>query len=195
LTQKSREKYSQHDSKMKRFKHRIADLSAMRIMKRIFLRREFFALLVCTGLGGNSPAQSTAPAAQWSFVRSQGAAPADSVRGIQGKLDGFYSYVAGVSGDALRFDGYTTSMTVPLHDAPAVGKNGFTIAAWVALNTYPWNRVPVVDQEKSATSGVFSRHRRVWPRRFGGRNQRAVADSHFQVNASAEEMGSHRRNP
>ena len=61
----------------------------------------------------------------------------------------------GVSGDALRFDGYTTSMTVPAHDAPVVGKNGFTVEAWVALNTYPWNWVPVVDQEDQQQAGYF----------------------------------------
>ena len=46
-------------------------------------------------------------------------------------------------------------MTVPAHDAPVVGKNGFAVEAWVALNTYPWNWVPVVDQEDQQQAGYF----------------------------------------
>jgi hypothetical protein len=92
---------------------------------------------------------------QWSFDRNQSAAPVDSNRGMTGKIDGYYTYVAGVSGDALRFDGYTTSMTVPTHGASIVGRNGFTVEAWVALNTYPWNWVPVVDQEEEQQAGFF----------------------------------------
>jgi Concanavalin A-like lectin/glucanases superfamily len=155
LTSNSYETYIQHGSNMKRFKRRTFDLLITAMPKCGFVRRRIFALVVCAVLGSTSYGQSAAPAAQWSFTRSGGATPADSVRGAKGKLDGFYSYVAGVSGDALRFDGYTTSMTVPFHDAPVFGNNGFTIEAWVALNTYPWNWVPVVDQEEQQQAGYF----------------------------------------
>jgi hypothetical protein len=125
------------------------------MLKRIFTRRGIRALLVCSLCGGILFGQSTTPTAQWSFVRSEGPTPVDSIRGQKGRLDGFFSYVAGVSGDALRFDGDTTSMTVPFRDAPVVGKNGFTLEAWVALNTYPWNWVPIVDQEDQQQAGYF----------------------------------------
>ena len=81
--------------------------------------------------------------------------PRDSIRGVAGTVNGYYKYVAGVSGDALRFDGYTTGMTFPSPDASGVGRNGFTVEAWVALNTYPWNWVPVVDQEEELQEGFF----------------------------------------
>ncbi len=155
LTQKSVEKYSQHGSYMKRFKKPMSGTSPMSMRKRTDMRRAVLALLACAVLGGISNGQTAAPVAQWSFVRGETAMPVDSVRGVKGRLDGFYSYVAGVSGDALRFDGYTTSMTVPLHDAPVIGKNGFTIEAWIALNTYPWNWVPIVDQEDEQQAGYF----------------------------------------
>ena len=93
--------------------------------------------------------------AQWSFASKQGATPTDSIRGVKGKLDGYYKYVPGVSGDALRFDGYTTSLTIPSDDATIAGQKGFTVEAWVALNTYPWNWVPVVDQEEERQEGFF----------------------------------------
>jgi Concanavalin A-like lectin/glucanases superfamily len=140
---------------MKRFKLRTCDLPAIPLLKHIFLRPGMVALLGCAVIGGTSHGQHKSLAVKWSFVRSEGAAPADSVRGVKGRLDGFYSYVAGVSGDALRFDGYTTSMTVPFHGAPVFGKNGFTLEAWVALNTYPWNWVPIVDQEEQQQAGYF----------------------------------------
>lgn len=148
-------KYIQHGLYMKRFKLRKFDLHAIPLLKRIFLRPGIVALLGCAVIGGTSYGQNKSSAAQWSFVRSEGATPVDSVRGVKGRLDGFYSYVAGVSGDGLRFDGYTTSMAVPLHDAPVIGKNGFAIEAWVVLNTYPWNWVPVIDQEAQQQAGYF----------------------------------------
>jgi hypothetical protein len=125
------------------------------MLKRAPLLRGNFALLLCAFIGGTSYSQGTPPAAQWSFARSQGAITVDSIRSVNANLHGFYSYVAGASGDGLRFDGYTTSMTVPLRDAPVIGKNGFTLEAWVALNTYPWNWLPVVDQEDQREAGYF----------------------------------------
>lgn len=93
--------------------------------------------------------------AQWSFDHNQGATPIDSVRGLKGDLEGYYKYVPGISGDGVRFDGYTTGMTVHPGDATIGGAKGFTLEAWVALNTFPWNWVPIFDQEKSREEGVF----------------------------------------
>lgn len=91
----------------------------------------------------------------WSFARTQGASPLDGLGGAKASLSGYYAYVPGVSGDALRFDGYTTGMTVPYRDADAQIRNGFTVEAWVALNTFPWNWVPVIDQEQDRQQGFF----------------------------------------
>ncbi len=108
---------------------------------------------------GAAAASSQTPAlsqdVRWSFHKEQGASPVDEVRGGKGKLEGMYQYVPGVSGDGLRFDGYTTGMTVAAKDVPIAGPNGFTVEAWVALNTYPWNRVPIVDQESAREAGYF----------------------------------------
>jgi hypothetical protein len=61
--------------------------------------------------------------------------------------------VQGISGDGLRFDGTTTGMTVSAKDADFDPRHGFTLEAWVALNTYPWNTVPIVDQELDHQEG------------------------------------------
>ncbi len=77
------------------------------------------------------------------------------MQGVKASLEGEYAYVPGVAGDGIRFDGYTTSMTTPWQDADEGLSNGFTVQAWVALNTYPWNRVPIVDQEIDDQQGFF----------------------------------------
>ncbi|MGC2618156.1 MAG: LamG domain-containing protein [Acidobacteriaceae bacterium] len=91
----------------------------------------------------------------WSFAKDQGATPVDSVSGVRATLDGYYAYAPGVTGDAVRFDGYTTSMRVPVKEGEGIGHDGFTLEAWVALNTYPWNWIPVIDQEDAHEEGFF----------------------------------------
>lgn len=124
------------------------------MLKHVFTYRWIFACLVCGLFGSASYGQEQGLVAQWSFARTQGANPGDSIHGVKSTIGGYYKYVAGVSGDALRFDGYTTSMTVARHDV-SIGQNGFTVEAWVALNTYPWNWVPIVDQEEERQEGFF----------------------------------------
>jgi hypothetical protein len=55
----------------------------------------------------------------------------------------------------LRLDGYTTSMTVAASALPAFGPEGFTVEAWVALDTYPWNWVPIAGQQIAREAGFF----------------------------------------
>lgn len=112
------------------------------------------AIVLIYGLGmGVSSAQERGLIAKWSFHQDHGLTVSDSAGSAEGKIGGFYSYVQGVSGSALRFDGYTTSVTIPEEKAPSIGTKGFTISAWIALNTYPWNWVPVVDQERGRQEG------------------------------------------
>lgn len=125
------------------------------MLKRVCQYRSVWVLLVCPLFAGVLYGQARGLAAQWTFARGQGAAPRDTVSGVKAKISGYYKYVRGASGDGLRFDGYTTSMTIPAQDVPATGKHGFTVKAWVALNTYPWNWVPVVDQEEQRQEGFF----------------------------------------
>lgn len=101
------------------------------------------------------PAQKNDGELRWTFSLEQNASPLDAVRGVQGTLEGKYAYVPGVSGDALRLDGYTTSMTVAARDLGVFGPNGFTVEAWIALNTYPWNWAPIADQQTAHEAGFF----------------------------------------
>lgn len=120
-----------------------------------FLRATvIFAFLACFFPISSARAQQPTTNFHWSFAHQQEAAPIDG-HGVHALLAGFYSYVPGVSGDAVRFDGYTTQMTIAQPEVADFGRDGFTLGAWVALNTDPWNWVPVVDQELDHQEGFF----------------------------------------
>ena len=51
-----------------------------------------------------------------------------------------------VSGTALQFDGYHTSVTLPADKAPSLTGGSITIESWFALGAYPWNWAPIVQQ-------------------------------------------------
>ena len=119
-------------------------------MQRALIAFSLVSLLSCAAHGQNRQID-----VRWDFAQAQGAAPVDSLQGVKASLEGEYAYVPGVTGDGIRFDGYTTSMTAPWRDADDTLRNGFTVETWVALNTYPWNRVPIVDQEVDDQQGFL----------------------------------------
>ena len=87
--------------------------------------------------------ENTKALASWSFEKS------DSL-----EIHGNYRYVKGIQGDAIKFDGFTTSLMVEPEDAPETGSE-FSVEAWITLGAYPWNIVPVVAQENKAITGYF----------------------------------------
>ena len=107
-------------------------------------------LCACAACAQNSPMD-----ARWPFAANQGAVAVDTIHGQKATLSGSWAYVPGVAGDGVRFDGYTTGMRVPWQAADAAVRNGFTVGAWIALNTYPWNWAPIVDQEEDRQEGFF----------------------------------------
>ena len=99
--------------------------------------------------------QSTAaPAAQWTFDDHRGNNVHDSVSGHESPILNNYKWVKGVSGDGLKFDGFTTVIELASKDAPKVGP-GFAIESWIAMQSYPWNWVSIVDQHRDEASGYF----------------------------------------
>ena len=51
----------------------------------------------------------------------------------------------GISGTALAFDGYNSSVSLSAAEAPAL-EDELTLEAWVVLGAYPWNWAPLVHQ-------------------------------------------------
>jgi hypothetical protein len=92
--------------------------------------------------------------ARWAFDDHRGGAVHDTVSGHDSPILNNYQWVKGVSGDGLKFDGFTTVIELAAKDAPKVGP-AFTVQAWIALQAYPWNWVPIVDQHKDEASGYF----------------------------------------
>ncbi len=99
-------------------------------------------------------AQSRGPVAKWSFDEAEGTTARNSATGAEDKISGFFKHVPGVSGDALQFDGDTTSVIESAKAVPQISKD-FSVTAWIAVDTYPWNWVPIVDQRRGEDAGYF----------------------------------------
>ncbi len=52
----------------------------------------------------------------------------------------------GVSGRALEFDGYHSSVVLPAAKAPALSSGSLTVEGWFALGAYPWDWAPIIQQ-------------------------------------------------
>ncbi|MHC4146250.1 MAG: LamG-like jellyroll fold domain-containing protein, partial [Planctomycetota bacterium] len=92
--------------------------------------------------------------AWWSFDEGEGRSVKDRVSGDVDEIRGNYWYAKGVKGSCLKLDGYTTHVVRSAEKAPRLGE-GFTVEAWVAPQTYPWNWTGIVDQEKDYKEGFF----------------------------------------
>jgi len=103
-----------------------------------------------------SPAlcQQATPAASWKFDESSGNTTHDSVGGFNDPILNHHQWVTGALGGGLKFDGFTTVIQRSAEDAPKLG-GGFTIEAWVALASYPWNWVAIVDKHPDRHSGYY----------------------------------------
>jgi Concanavalin A-like lectin/glucanases superfamily len=109
-----------------------------------------FAVLPMSALS-----QGAAPKGiHWNFDEASGAVTVDSLGSTEDKIMGFSNRVPGVAGNALQFDGYTTRIIRPAKKVPVLG-DSFTISSWVALDNYPWNWVPIADQNMDAQIGFF----------------------------------------
>ena len=99
-------------------------------------------------------AQSKGPAAEWSFNEVNGQVAHDSISGRDDAIGGLFKWVNGVTGNGLRFDGESTVIVRGHKGAPQTTA-GVTVDAWVAVNTYPWNWVPIVEHRREEQAGYF----------------------------------------
>ncbi|MEO1099537.1 MAG: LamG domain-containing protein, partial [Bacteroidota bacterium] len=79
------------------------------------------------------------PLIQWNFDEAEGnnTAPGGTINGHKSL------WKQGVSGTALGFDGYFSSVNVPTAQAPTLGDN-FTINTWVVIGAFPFGNAPIV---------------------------------------------------
>ena len=91
---------------------------------------------------------------QWKFDEGTGNTATDSISGHSDAILNPDQWVKGVSGTALKFDGFTTAVVRNANTVPNL-RGHFSIEAWIAVQAYPWNWVAIVDQEKDRQAGYF----------------------------------------
>jgi len=106
-------------------------------------------LLSATFLGQNSQ-----PVAEWKFDEADGSVAHDSISGQDDAVTGVFRHVDGITGHGLRFDGTSTVVTRSANHAPHLTE-GLTVDAWLAIDAYPWNWVPIVDHRSEEQSGYY----------------------------------------
>ena len=94
------------------------------------------------------------PVAWWNFNSCRSGIITDIVTDIKDSVRGNFSLVSGISGRALKLDGYTTRVIRKSGRVPGLG-NSFTLEAWVAAATYPWNWCPIMSCERNKEAGYY----------------------------------------
>lgn len=92
-------------------------------------------------------AQAQPGSLKWNFDEGSESTLKTTIADAGDELAGSWRLVPGVKRNALEFDGYTTELSRPGKQVPELG-NAFTVSAWIALDYYPWNWIPVVDQSE-----------------------------------------------
>jgi hypothetical protein len=106
------------------------------------------------GAGSLRAAPAEELLAWWSFDQVQNGKTTERAAMTEDAIGGNFSPTAGVVGQALLFDGFTTEIIRPAASVPRLPDN-FTLEAWVALGAYPWNWCPLIEQ-CSATNAGYS---------------------------------------
>ncbi len=68
----------------------------------------------------------------------------DSVSKEKDPIVGYVDLLEGIKGNALRFDGYTTHLTISKNRFPESFEQ-FTISTWIANGAYSWNESPIIE--------------------------------------------------
>ncbi len=85
----------------------------------------------------------------------------ESIHGDSYEIIGLAKYVPGVSGTAMKFDGFSSYIVgvpafIESEDEEEDGMpREISIEAWVALGAYPWNWVPIVTLGKYKITGFY----------------------------------------
>lgn len=93
------------------------------------------------------------PVAWWRFDNADKPG-LDSVSGVEDTVGGRFRSVPGVSGQALKLDGFTAFLARKPDGVPKL-RGGLTLEAWLALGAYPWSWCPIVDLHRKPVNGIF----------------------------------------
>ena len=86
------------------------------------------------------------PVAWFKFDEGTGDRTMESRNGGTSEITGDKTvWKRGVSGTALQFDGYKTTVSIPATEGP-IPSDALTLEGWVAIGAYPWSWCPIVQQ-------------------------------------------------
>jgi hypothetical protein len=108
------------------------------------------ACLATASIGAQAPTPGHAPPpapgafSRWRFDEAGGSVALDEAQRREDPLHGRFEHVPGVSGKALKLDGFRTYLRRERGNPPPPD-GAFTVEGWVALAAYPWSWAPVVD--------------------------------------------------
>jgi hypothetical protein len=126
----------------------LVNYSGDRVMKFCFLCLVFFVFGI-----QNLAAQKTNPVAYWQFDGATGSATIESVQNTKDTIAGYFQFVEGVRGQAIKFDGFTTRIALDSHAAPDI-EGAVTFEAWLAPQAYPWNWSAIVERKNRYFFGL-----------------------------------------
>jgi len=92
------------------------------------------------------PASLPDPVAHWRFDLTAGPQIVEEKTGQLFQVEGMAYAAIGPAGPAIEFDGYTGGLHGDRISA-LVHPTNTTIVCWLQLNAYPWNDVPILDQQ------------------------------------------------
>jgi len=115
------------------------------------MKKKCFAFVViCLFFSfSNAICEEVKPLAWWAFDGRTVDSVQEKVKNLDDPISGNFRIVPGVSGEAIKFDGYTTMVTRKASDAPKLS-SAFTIEAWIAIAAYPWSWCPVVSRTENS---------------------------------------------
>ncbi|HEC43305.1 MAG TPA: LamG domain-containing protein [Bacteroides sp.] len=96
-------------------------------------------------------AQESTPLVHWDFERVENRNLLDKFGNLSDTIEGNFEFAEGILGQGLRFDGFTTC--VRREGSKKTLGQEFTIEAWVAPGSYPWNWCPVLSTASAETKG------------------------------------------
>jgi hypothetical protein len=99
-------------------------------------------------------ASKTGLVAWWKFDEGKGNVAFDDITGKKDAIKRTFWYRPGVSGTAVKFDGFTTHIIRKAAEAPRFS-DAFSIEAWVGPQAYPWDWCAIVNQEKNHRAGYY----------------------------------------
>lgn len=90
----------------------------------------------------------------WSFNNDHAKKATDAIQQKADSIFGNFEYVQGVSGKALKLDGFRTYISRPHFNLTQQTKT-LTIESWIALAAYPWSWSPIADCSLPHVKGFF----------------------------------------